>query len=91
MTGLPYLSPTSDLDLLWPVAGLADATRLTRGLVDLEKNSPVRFDGEILLPDGGGAQWREFSGRPSELLVKTLEGVGLRALGDLFPDPASVA
>ncbi len=90
LTGLAYLSPGSDLDLLWPVEDAATAARVVCGLAAIESASPVRFDGEILLPDGGGVQWREWHRQPSEVLVKNLSGVELRAGLDLFALPASV-
>ncbi len=90
LTGLAYLSASSDLDLLWPVNSAVVAERIVRGLASIEQNSPVRLDGEILLPDGGGVQWREWHGNPSEVLVKTLCGVELRAAWDLFALPLPV-
>ncbi len=90
LTGLTYLSPTSDLDLLWPVNAPAVAARIVRSLAAIEQENPVRLDGELLLPDGGGVQWREWHGNPSEVLVKNLSGVELRAVRDLFPVPVPV-
>ena len=87
-TGLPYLSAGSDLDLLWPVADAEKASRLVCGLAGIERDSPVRCDGEILLPDGGGVQWREWHGSPAEVLVKTSAGVRLWATRDVFPQAA---
>ena len=88
LTGLAYLSAGSDLDLLWPVADPETAARLVRGLAGIERNSPVRCDGEMLLPDGGGVQWREWQGSPTEVLVKTAAGVRLCATRDVFPTAA---
>lgn len=85
VTGLPYLSATSDLDLLWPVADLDCATRLVRRLAAIETDNPVRFDGEIISPDGRGVQWRELQRGPAEVLVKTSTGVQICPAHDLFP------
>lgn len=83
-TGLPYLTDASDLDLLWPVDDAEGAFRLTRGLAAAEAEiGPVRLDGEILLPDGGGVQWRELHHARGEVLVKTPDGVELRPVHDL--------
>ncbi len=90
LTGLTYLSANSDLDLLWPVNALAVAAQIVRGLAAIERASPVRLDGEILLPDGGGIQWREWHNKPFEVLVKRLSGVELRAVRDLFPVPVPI-
>ena len=84
LTGLGYLSETSDLDLLWPVADAERAHRLVQWLASIEAGSPVRLDGEILLPGGGGVQWREWHGGASEVLVKTAAGVLLQPRRTLF-------
>ena len=91
LTNLPYLSTTSDLDLLWPVDNQNRAFELAQRLAALEAVSPMRLDGEILLPNGGGVQWREFFDRPSEVLVKDLFGVQLRSTFSLFVAPALAA
>ncbi len=89
LTGLAYLSESSDLDLLWPVSDADSAARIVHGLARIDSASPVRVDGEILLPDGGGVQWREWLDHPSEVLVKTASSVQLRAVRSLFPAPAT--
>jgi phosphoribosyl-dephospho-CoA transferase len=53
LTGLPYLSATSDLDLLWPVTNPECATRLVNQLAAIEENILIRLDGELILPAGG--------------------------------------
>ena len=84
-TSLSYLGAASDLDLLWPVGDAGPAWRLARGLAAAQETlGPVRMDGEILLPDGGGVQWRELSRARREVLVKTLDGVELRPIDDLL-------
>lgn len=88
LTGLPYLSADSDLDLLWPVTDPDTAARLVRALAGIERRSPVRCDGEILLPDGGGVQWREWLGSRTEVLIKTDAGVRLGAKRDVFSEVA---
>lgn len=91
LTGLPYLSKTSDLDLLWPAPNLEAALDLVERLAVVERHSPVRFDGEILLPDGDAVQWRELHAEPAEVLVKADSGgVHLRTLEALFPPPQLV-
>lgn len=56
VTGLAYLAPTSDLDLLWdlPPAPLA----MLDGIARIAEAAPMRIDGEVLGP-WGGVQWRE--------------------------------
>ncbi|MFE1599812.1 malonate decarboxylase holo-[acyl-carrier-protein] synthase [Methylobacterium sp. ID0610] len=89
LTGLPYLSETSDLDLLWPVAG-AVPRGLLDGLAAIEARAPMRLDGEILLPGGGGVNWRELhAAAPGDaVLVKHRDRLGLReAAAVLAGDP----
>ena len=76
LTGLAYLSTTSDLDLLWP----APVTRrLLDGLAAIEADAPMRFDGEVVLPDGAGVNWRELRDAPpgGSVLAKGLDRVAL--------------
>jgi phosphoribosyl-dephospho-CoA transferase len=85
LTGLPYLSGTSDLDLLWPVAGAVDA-RLLPALAALDADAPMRLDGEIVLPDGRGVNWRELhAAAPDEaVLAKQRDGLALCAARSLL-------
>ncbi len=81
-TGLPYLTPASDLDLLWPVRDRTQADTLLAALLRLDSESPVRLDGELVLPDGSGVHWREYGA--AAVLVKTMEGAALRSRAELF-------
>lgn len=83
VTGLTYLSATSDLDLLW--TGPTPRSLLD-GLARIEATAPMRLDGEILLPDGGGVQWRELCDAPpgGTVLVKDLNRVAMRPAADLL-------
>lgn len=87
LTGLSYLTETSDLDLLWTVPDAAIAAALLSGLTRIDRHSPVHLDGELVLPDGGGVNWREWDmarkdGR--DVLVKTMDGVTTRPAAALF-------
>ena len=87
MTGLPYLSDGSDLDLLWQVPNEAAAGPLLQALLRLDAAGPVRLDGELVLPDGAGVNWRELAqaeGRAATVLAKTMDGVEARANAGLF-------
>ncbi|QCG93621.1 MULTISPECIES: malonate decarboxylase holo-[acyl-carrier-protein] synthase [unclassified Azospirillum] len=78
-TGLGYVRPDSDIDLLfaprerWQLDGLLD-------LLAAAGDGTPRLDGEILLPDGAAVAWRELAGRPARLLVKGPAEVDLRDL-----------
>lgn len=84
ITGLTYLSATSDLDLLWPCREPIPRGLLI-GLDAIAEAAPMRIDGEILLPDGTGLHWRELSDAPrgGSVLAKGVEGVTLRPVSGL--------
>ena len=87
VTGLQYLTARSDLDLLWHVPDEAAAERLVRTLTRLDAAGPVRLDGELVLPDGAGVNWREFAqaqDATATLLAKTMDGVEARPRVGLF-------
>ena len=87
VTGLAYLGTRSDLDLLWHVPDEPVAARLTRTLTRLDTAGPVRLDGELVLPDGAGVNWREFAqaeGTAATVLAKTMDGVDARPKAGLF-------
>lgn len=85
VTGLTYLSPTSDLDLLWYCPKTAPAS-LLGGLARIDAGAPMRLDGEVLLPDGGGVQWRELHEAPEggTVLVKYRDRLAMRPAADLI-------
>jgi phosphoribosyl-dephospho-CoA transferase len=83
VTGLPYLTAQSDLDLLWAIDDPAVAETLVSGLLRLD--GAPRLDGEIEVHDGGGVNWRELAlGGGDTVLVKTMAKVALRARQGLF-------
>jgi phosphoribosyl-dephospho-CoA transferase len=79
ITQQAWLSMRSDLDVCWSVSSAAQARALVEALSDLDRDSPMRLDGELILPDGAGLSWREFAGNADQLLLKTLHGVESRA------------
>lgn len=92
LTGLPYLTATSDLDLLWPLPrGGVDLAALLAGIAAIARTAPMRIDGEVLLPDGAGIQWRELTEAPAggQVLAKALDRLSLRAVADLLPRAAA--
>jgi phosphoribosyl-dephospho-CoA transferase len=81
LSGLRYLRPGSDVDLLFAPRGWGTVEELLTALGGLDGFGPAdgpRLDGEILLPDGGAVAWRELAARPSKLLVKGPMDVTLR-------------
>jgi phosphoribosyl-dephospho-CoA transferase len=86
--GLPYLSRRSDLDVLWPVKPHHEIDSMLASIVDIEKRSPMRIDGEIVFPDGSAVNWREFhialnKSNHAEVLTKSMESVRLVKVADL--------
>ncbi|MBO0743243.1 MAG: malonate decarboxylase holo-[acyl-carrier-protein] synthase [Hyphomicrobiaceae bacterium] len=77
LTGLDYLTDRSDLDLLLHVRRDTDLRRLVADLAAIETVAPMRLDGELIRDDGAAVNWREFQASPREILVKTIDGVGL--------------
>ena len=87
VTGLPYLSARSDLDLLWHVPEEAGAASLVQALIRLDATGPIRLDGELVLPDGAGVNWRELAqadGAAITVLAKMMDGVEARPRASLF-------
>jgi phosphoribosyl-dephospho-CoA transferase len=77
LTGLQYLSDSSDLDILLPLPRDNDPIELTAGLAAIEATAPMRLDGEFLRDDGAGVNWRELHAGAREILVKTTDDVAL--------------
>jgi phosphoribosyl-dephospho-CoA transferase len=81
-TGLTYLSPHSDLDVLWPVPPGFDVLSLVFSIAELQREAPLRIDGEVVFPDGSAVNWRELwmayrTADRTDVLAKTMEGVRL--------------
>lgn len=89
VTGLDYLHPGSDLDVLWPIPDPWAPRRLRDlldGIAGLTEAAPMRLDGEVLLPGGGGVQWRELRETPEDgaVLVKHRDWLEMRPAGALL-------
>ncbi|WP_237478421.1 malonate decarboxylase holo-[acyl-carrier-protein] synthase [Lichenibacterium dinghuense] len=78
-TGLAYLGPGSDLDLLWPAEDGRAIGPLLDGLGAIAAAAPMAVDGEVLTPFGG-VQWRELAaarrGGGAAVLAKSLDRAG---------------
>ncbi len=72
LTGLDYLTPKSDIDLLLPLPPAADVARMTAELRALEIAAPMNLDGELVRDDGAAVNWRELHEGAREVLVKTM-------------------
>ncbi len=77
LTGLGYLTDSSDLDLLLYVHRDTDLYALADDLADIDAAAPMRIDGELMRGDGAAVNWREVHNGSREILVKTLGGITL--------------
>ncbi len=77
LTGLQYLTGSSDLDLLLSIPRGSDLAALTAELAAIEATAAMRFDGELVSDNGAGVNWRELHAGSPELLIKTMAGVAL--------------
>lgn len=88
VTGLTYLRPGSDIDLIWPAPDQGLLAELLEGLAALDEAGPARLDGEIILPGGEGVNWRELHSEAvrtdGRVLVKSMNGAELRCARHLF-------
>jgi phosphoribosyl-dephospho-CoA transferase len=88
-TGLTYLSPHSDLDVLWTVPADLDILSLVYGVAEVQRDTQLRIDGEVVFPDGSAVNWRELwnehrTGGRAGVLAKTMEGVRLLEIASLL-------
>jgi phosphoribosyl-dephospho-CoA transferase len=77
LTGLEYLSPRSDLDIIWTLPGLDVIHMFLADLAEIESYATMRLDGELVRADGAGVNWRELHAAASELVLKTATDVTL--------------
>jgi phosphoribosyl-dephospho-CoA transferase len=85
ITGQHYLTPTSDIDLLFFPA---DAQGLQAGLALLEQHAAILpLDGEIVFPSGAAVAWKEWIGagkNEARVLVKDAGAVRLATMDHLL-------
>jgi phosphoribosyl-dephospho-CoA transferase len=75
LTSEGHVRPSSDLDLLVEVAGRREADRAAIFLEHQEAELPFKLDGELVFPDLGEVQWREFRLDTPEVLLKAMDTV----------------
>ena len=75
LTGLPYLHDASDADIVMSLPSRRVLEAFLAGLADIDSIAPMRIDGEFLMDDGAGANWRELHSHVPELALKTTSGV----------------
>lgn len=77
VTGLPYLRPDSDLDLVVRAESLRALEQLAAMLARLAKRRSLAIDVEIALPGGLGVKLTELLSGARTVLGKTITGVEL--------------
>lgn len=77
LTGLMYLSPSSDLDLVWTLPRREHISAFLAELAEIETQAPMRLDGELIRVDGSGVNWRELHSGSKDLALKTPTDVQL--------------
>lgn len=78
IAGEPYVTESSDLDLLWRASDPQTIAAVIALLAAWERTAGLRADGELLLPDGDAVSWRELASGAARVLVKRDDGVALR-------------
>jgi len=91
LSGLQYLTPQSDIDLLWHPQSNMQLQQGIALLAQWERSSGLRADGEVLFGGSSAVSWREWatlkSGDDQRVLVKrvsTAELVDARELLELL-------
>ncbi len=73
----PYVTPSSDVDLLWDARDAVHAATVVGLLRRWEATHGWRLDGEARLADGACVAWRELDAAASRVLVKRDDRVAL--------------
>jgi phosphoribosyl-dephospho-CoA transferase len=82
LTGLAYLRPSSDIDVLLPVQNQAQLVTGLRHLQAARQTLPL--DGEIVFPDDSAVAWREWLQQSEQVLVKSFDAVSLARREELL-------
>jgi phosphoribosyl-dephospho-CoA transferase len=72
LTGLNYLSASSDLDFIMSLPRPGKFARLIAELAAIDSTAPMRLDGEMVSDDGAGVHWRELHSGARDVLAKTV-------------------
>jgi malonate decarboxylase holo-[acyl-carrier-protein] synthase len=88
LTGLPYLSAASDLDLLWRHDDRETTERRLDEISKIDRDAPMRIDGEMISASGSGVQWRELVSKTSTVIAKHIDGASLVSRAVFLEDEA---
>lgn len=88
LNGIQYVTPHSDIDLLWHARSLAQLQQGIELLANWELASSLRADGEVLFGGGSAVSWREWAtlkpGDEQRVLVKRAFSAGLVKASELL-------
>jgi phosphoribosyl-dephospho-CoA transferase len=88
LSGLPYLTPRSDIDLLWQPRSNSQLQQGIDLLARWEHGSGLRADGEVLFGGSSAVSWREWAtlkpGNDQRVLVKREFGAELADARELL-------
>jgi phosphoribosyl-dephospho-CoA transferase len=88
LSGMQYLTPQSDIDLLWHPRSHAQLQQGVALLARWEQDHGLRADGEVLFGGSSAVSWREWatlkSGDDQRVLVKRASSAELVAAGELL-------
>jgi phosphoribosyl-dephospho-CoA transferase len=91
LTGEPYVTERSDVDLLFRVRDAFHLRSAMTLLLQWERETGLRADGELLLADGSGVAWRELLHGDGPVLVKRIAAADLLARADVLQNPSRSA
>ena len=77
LTGLSYVTHTSDIDLLWLSPKRTRLDALLSTLAAIDATAPMALDGEVVWPDGRAVNWREWHSGADEVIVKGPHGLSM--------------
>jgi phosphoribosyl-dephospho-CoA transferase len=83
LSGEPYLTPLSDVDLLWSARDPIQLEEMLDILIRWQRASGLSADGELLF-SGGAVAWKELLRYPSNVLVKRTATVEMCPLADVL-------
>ena len=72
VSGLPYITATSDIDLIWQAHSPAQLQQGIALLSEWEKTNDLRTDGEVLFGDDYAVSWREWQQSNAEENARVL-------------------
>jgi phosphoribosyl-dephospho-CoA transferase len=77
LTQLPYISATSDLDLLWRHEDPDETEHCLAEIAMIELDAPMRIDGEVINAAGVGVHWRELASGTPTVVAKRMDRASL--------------